>query len=133
MRVGVPKEIKVHEYRVGITPEAVREYVSAGHEVPAWVREALPTLPEIMATSDRRTNAVERACTDAVEAAELQPFVGQTLAGVVVDENDKGVVVQLVDHAVVARAAGSAKAGESVTVRVDAVDIASGTITLSIA
>jgi hypothetical protein len=33
----------------------------------------------------------------------------------------------------VARAAGSAKAGESVTVRVDAVDIASGTITLSIA
>lgn len=33
MRVGVPKEIKVHEYRVGLTPEAVREYVSAGHEV----------------------------------------------------------------------------------------------------
>ncbi|MHA3836020.1 RNB domain-containing ribonuclease [Terrabacter sp. AAH1] len=111
----------------------VCEALSAGHEVPAWVREALPTLPELMATSDRRTNAVERACTDAVEAAELQPFVGQTLAGVVVDENDKGVVVQLVDHAVVARAAGSAKAGESVTVRVDAVDIASGTITLSIA
>jgi len=33
MRVGVPKEIKVHEYRVGLTPEAAREYVSAGHEV----------------------------------------------------------------------------------------------------
>lgn len=33
MRVGVPREIKVHEYRVGLTPEAVREYVAAGHEV----------------------------------------------------------------------------------------------------
>ncbi|MGO9007905.1 MAG: alanine dehydrogenase [Beijerinckiaceae bacterium] len=33
MRVGVPKEIKVHEYRVGLTPEAAREFVAAGHEV----------------------------------------------------------------------------------------------------
>ena len=33
MRVGVPKEIKTHEYRVGLTPGAVREYVHAGHEV----------------------------------------------------------------------------------------------------
>ena len=46
-----------------------------------WVREALPTLPEIMAASDRRTNGVERRCTDAVEAAELHPFVGRTLDG----------------------------------------------------
>jgi len=33
MRVGVPREIKVHEYRVGLTPGAVREYVAAGHNV----------------------------------------------------------------------------------------------------
>src|SRR3954463_6019810 len=33
MRVGVPKEIKVQEYRVGLTPGAVREYVAAGHQV----------------------------------------------------------------------------------------------------
>lgn len=33
MRVGVPKEIKTHEYRVGLTPGAVREYVAAGHSV----------------------------------------------------------------------------------------------------
>ena len=33
MRVGVPKEIKVHEYRVGLTPGTVREYVAAGHGV----------------------------------------------------------------------------------------------------
>jgi alanine dehydrogenase len=33
MRVGCPKEIKTHEYRVGLTPESAAELVSAGHEV----------------------------------------------------------------------------------------------------
>jgi alanine dehydrogenase len=33
MRVGVPKEIKVHEYRVGLTPASVAELVAAGHQV----------------------------------------------------------------------------------------------------
>ena len=33
MRVGVPKEIKSDEYRVGLTPAAVREYVAHGHKV----------------------------------------------------------------------------------------------------
>ena len=33
MRIGVPKEIKIHEYRVGLVPAGVRELVSDGHEV----------------------------------------------------------------------------------------------------
>ncbi len=33
MRVGVPKEIKNHEYRVGLTPPSVAELVGAGHSV----------------------------------------------------------------------------------------------------
>jgi alanine dehydrogenase len=33
MRLGVPKEIKVHEYRVGMTPASVREVVEHGHSV----------------------------------------------------------------------------------------------------
>lgn len=33
MRIGVPREIKVHEYRVGLTPDSVRELVSHGHAV----------------------------------------------------------------------------------------------------
>jgi len=32
MRVGVPKEIKNSEFRVGLTPGSVREYVAHGHE-----------------------------------------------------------------------------------------------------
>jgi alanine dehydrogenase len=33
MRIGVPKEVKVHEYRVGLLPASVRELVAHGHEV----------------------------------------------------------------------------------------------------
>ena len=33
MRIGVPKEVKVHEYRVGLSPASVRELTALGHEV----------------------------------------------------------------------------------------------------
>ncbi len=33
MDIGIPKEIKVHEYRVGATPYSVREFVARGHRV----------------------------------------------------------------------------------------------------
>ena len=33
MRIGVPREIKVHEYRVGLAPESVRELCAGGHRV----------------------------------------------------------------------------------------------------
>jgi alanine dehydrogenase len=33
MKIGVPKEIKIHEYRVGLVPAGVRELVASGHQV----------------------------------------------------------------------------------------------------
>ncbi len=46
MRVGIPKEIKNHEYRVAITPAGVHELVSHGHgvviEVGAGVGSSIP-------------------------------------------------------------------------------------------
>lgn len=33
MRIGVPREIKNHEYRVGLVPSTVRELIAHGHEV----------------------------------------------------------------------------------------------------
>jgi alanine dehydrogenase len=33
MRIGVPREIKVHEYRVGLVPSGVGELTAAGHEI----------------------------------------------------------------------------------------------------
>jgi len=38
MLIGVPKEIKNHEYRVGMAPSSVREAVSHGHEVVVETR-----------------------------------------------------------------------------------------------
>ena len=33
MIIGIPKEIKIHEYRIGMTPPSVRELTSRGHTV----------------------------------------------------------------------------------------------------
>ncbi len=33
MLIGVPREIKTHEYRIGLTPAAVKEFVAGGHGV----------------------------------------------------------------------------------------------------
>ncbi|MFM7066597.1 MAG: alanine dehydrogenase [Gammaproteobacteria bacterium] len=33
MKIGVPREIKIHEYRVGLVPASVRELVADGHAV----------------------------------------------------------------------------------------------------
>ena len=41
MRVGVPKEIKNHEYRVGLTPPSVAELTAAGHEVTVETKAGL--------------------------------------------------------------------------------------------
>ena len=38
MRIGVPREIKNHEYRVGLTPASVAELVAAGHELSVEAR-----------------------------------------------------------------------------------------------
>ena len=33
MKIGTPKETKIHEYRVGITPSGVSELTAEGHDV----------------------------------------------------------------------------------------------------
>ncbi|MGI8611749.1 MAG: alanine dehydrogenase [Sphingomicrobium sp.] len=38
MRIGVPREIKNHEYRVGLTPASVAELVAAGHQAVVETR-----------------------------------------------------------------------------------------------
>ncbi len=108
--------------------------LTSGEDVPGWAREALPGLPEVMRAGDSRAKAVERACTDAVEAAVMASRVGQTFTADVVDIDPKrsGVTVQLVDPAIVARAHGSAELGAQVQVRLDAADIATGSITLTV-
>ncbi len=91
MRVGVPKEIKNHEYRVGMTPAAVRELTARGHEVfietlageaiglhdEMYARvgaKILKTADEVFATADMIVKVKE---PQPVEIARLKP--GQVL------------------------------------------------------
>ncbi|MFI2105123.1 RNB domain-containing ribonuclease [Isoptericola sp. NPDC019693] len=63
---------------------------AAGKEPPAWVTDALPTLPGTMASASRTAGAFERGCVDVVEAALLAGREGQTFDGVVVDVRGDG-------------------------------------------
>lgn len=94
-------------------------------DVPAWVVEALPSLPAVMTGSDRLANAVDRACTDAVEAEVLAPRVGEVFDAVVVARDDDGRrgQVQLVDPAVLARVHGDVPLGQTIRVRLASVDV----------
>jgi VacB/RNase II family 3'-5' exoribonuclease len=76
---------------------AICAALSAGEEVPAWVRERLHDLPETMQRSSRQANAYENAVLDLVEAATLADRVGERFPGVVVsaeaDDPRKGDAV----------------------------------------
>jgi exoribonuclease R len=104
----------------------------ADAEVPGWVREALPALPDLMAASDRVAGTVERACTDAVEVAVLRSRVGEVFDAVVVEvpENGDGGQVQLLDPPVLARAQGQLELGASVRVRLEAADVVTRSLRL---
>ena len=44
MRIGVPKEIKPQENRIGLTPDSVKTLVSEGHEAVSYTHLTLPTI-----------------------------------------------------------------------------------------
>ncbi|MFE7560105.1 RNB domain-containing ribonuclease [Kitasatospora sp. NPDC057500] len=80
--------------------------VAAGERVPDWVREALTTVPGLMAGGERRAAEVERACVDLVEAELLAGRVGEEFRAVVIDVDEKRPgrgTVQLREPAVRAR------------------------------
>lgn len=105
----------------------------AGTAVPDWVREGLGGLPEILKASGRLGSAVTRACTDAVEAAVLEPLVGADFDASVVEERDGSITVQLAEPAVLTRVAGTASAGQQVVVRLRAVDVPARKATFDLA
>ncbi|MBU1689884.1 MAG: alanine dehydrogenase [Gammaproteobacteria bacterium] len=78
MLIGVPKEIKDHEYRVGITPAGVRALTAAGHEV--WVEtragERIGFSDEIYLAAGARiadSASESYACPLIVKVKEPQP------------------------------------------------------------
>jgi exoribonuclease R len=100
--------------------------VASGDPVPDWVHQALPEIPGLMETGDRRAHEVERACVDLVEAELLRGREGE-----VFDVDERRPVsgtVQLREPAVRARLAddrpGAAPLplGERLRVRLASVD-----------
>ncbi|MFM9968048.1 MAG: alanine dehydrogenase [Burkholderiales bacterium] len=70
MRIGVPKEIKVHEYRVGLAPEGVRTLCAEGNEV--WVESGAAQGIGIDDEEYRVAGAtIAASASEVFEAAEL--------------------------------------------------------------
>jgi len=100
--------------------------VSGGAPVPEWARSALPDLPETMEVSNRRAQQYESGIVSTVEAAVLEPSVGQTFQAVVIDvhEHGGGGTVQLKEPAVTARCEGDdLPLGERVDVVLEVADV----------
>ncbi len=105
----------------------VCESICSDMPVPEWVRRALPLLPEIMSASDHRASAVERACTDAVEAAALQHRIGDRFQGTIVDVSKNGDLVQISDPAILALLDGASSVGAGTEATVELVEADVGT------
>jgi exoribonuclease R len=110
--------------------------LSAGAEVPEWVRAALPVLPGTMADAGRRAGAYEGACVAVVEAAVMTGREGDVFPGVVVDvveKDDRGDVV-IAEPAVRGRVTGrDLPLGEDVAVRLVEASIEVGRIAFTLA
>ena len=86
--------------------------------VPDWVREALPTLPEIMRASDQRASKVDRTCIDQAEVWSLAGRVGESFEAVVMHAERDGGEVMLREPPVIARCRGAGlREGAQVGVR----------------
>jgi exoribonuclease R len=110
----------------------------AGTEVPPWVLEKLAVVPETMQESGRRAHQYEAAVLDLVEAGVLQPRVGETFAGVIVDidpKDDHKGTVTIQDPAVEARVTDGAPLplGTDVTVTLSEADVASRSVAFRLA
>jgi exoribonuclease R len=104
------------------------EALAAGHPVPDWARTALPELPVEMARSNNVAGQLDHRSLDAVEAAILEPRIGETFEGVIIAQNKSGSVVQLLDPAVTAECSGHTANGTSLHVTLVQADVATSTV-----
>jgi exoribonuclease R len=103
----------------------------AGAGPPEWTLAALDELVTTMEHATHRDAAVERAVIDAVECAVLQDKIGCTFEGVVVDGNERGVIVQLREPAVVAPLEARVPLGDTIEVELVAVDLVARRVRLA--
>jgi exoribonuclease R len=107
--------------------------LAAGQEVPDWVRTALPKLPAVMNSTDRKASSAQHAAVDLAEAVLLQGRVGEEFEAAVLDvgagrhhHNSNvpvaGGTVAVDDPPVRARCEGALPLGERIRVRLITAD-----------
>jgi exoribonuclease R len=109
--------------------------LSEGLEVPDWVRESLPNLPQVMEQSGHRASSAERAAVDLAEAVTLAGRVGEEFEAVVIDADGRNHnhnhnhgsgspvgTVALDEPPVRARCHGTLPLGERIRVRLTTAD-----------
>ncbi|GEE03419.1 ribonuclease R [Gordonia spumicola] len=94
--------------------------IAAGQEPPAWVLDALPTLPKIMASSDATASAAERRSVEATEAVVLADQIGARFDAVVMRDGhgDKPAEVFIASPAIIGACDDAPAAGSQCTVEV---------------
>ena len=98
--------------------------IANGRAVPDDVAEALPLLPEPMDRADSTGNRIERAVLDLAEAVILKGHEGESFDAVVVDDDDDGTRIQLLEVAVVAKVkAHNVEPGDQLRVKLIATDV----------
>lgn len=121
--VTAPLRRLVDRFGTEICLAAVRK-----EPIPAWVTEALPQLPDLMASGDARAKKLDRAVVDATEAFVLTDRVGAIFPAAVVETGDRYGTVVLDDPPVRARCDSKhLPLGEVVHVRCTEADVTTRT------
>jgi exoribonuclease R len=107
--------------------------IASGTDIPAWGREALPALPELMARSSGVTSQFEHRAVDTVEAAVLSTRVGDVFDATVISLSKTGGQIQLAEPAVTAHCNGALVDGRVIRARLVEADIPSGQVSFELA
>ena len=107
--------------------------VANGRAVPESITSAFTRLPKVMARADSRAGQIDRAVIGMAEAALLSGRIGEAFDAVVTGIGSRGADIQLCTLPVTARIdPGGLAAGDRVTVRLAATDVARGSIAFTL-
>lgn len=94
-----------------------------GDALPGYVADAFERLPQVMDRADGLAGRVDAAVRDMAEAVLLAGRVGETFDAIIVDDGERGTVVQIAEPAVLAKvSAANVDPGDTVRVKVLAAD-----------
>ncbi|MCP3976673.1 MAG: RNB domain-containing ribonuclease [bacterium] len=108
--------------------------LSADKRPPAWVVDALDTIPDVMMDTSRRERAFERAIVDFAESLTLAGRIGEVFQAIATDVDDDKVALQIRKPAIVARLyADGVGLGDEIDVRLTEADTEKRTVAFELA